>query len=723
MDEDNHHPAEVATTTPLLQSPLFDQLNRNSVPSMATPSVSPLSTTSRTAAPPVIDPIPLQLESADTLDVDPSDGSSSLSDYDAEFDDQDQRDNNDRDSEAETERLERSPMKSWIPSPTKLNQASVRSEPASSPDPQPQSPSPTQARLGTMIAIDNQINADRSLSASPAALAGRKRKRPSPISDADSPLSEHSDSEEALALNHNRHVEQAPESRQETPEPTEEVDDNPYISPMKAARLKRAKQKSKQTRDFSPAAQTGGNELEYDEVDEQNDGDDETKKRATEAFTAIVEQFQTFRTKMHNERLALAEAELEQLNLPNASHPDFLAMLQCITARRDTKIQQEITLHRYKLGTLRNQVLAERAQLHTQYFQEARELRDSLLEQLGKQWYDIQKERRQFQADQQDNYSYKFPTKRSDQVRNQEKYNREVSILSGMAKYRGFPAAPDIQGARNTELDDDFKAMHIPRRQTLPQQQGPAYQNPVYMHSVPASVRTAEERFIEQTPWANPQHPLHHQSRTPGPFGTYGMHLQPNLMRQGSAQGQCTTSPFTTPLPNTAKRAEYSQNGLGSNDTIGIPSDPPSSAVPQNGDRFAQGPPGGDISPIDQLKVRSTLGNPLGNRGDRRDFSGLSSASTIETPSDPAEFDRHRAPSHTSAAQNGLPLQPPAEHSAPQQAFVTSALHAHNGKQDDRKPELYENVNYRRSQLGAFGASMPLFGTNSPAHQDGQKAS
>lgn len=428
---------------------------------------------------------------------------------------------------------------------------------------------------------------------------------------------------------------------------------------------------------------------------------------------------------MHNERLASAEAELEQLNLSHPTHPDYLAMLQCITARRDLKIQQEIKLHHYKLGTLRNQVLAERAQLHTQYFQEARELRDTLLEQLGKQWYDIQKERRQFQAEQQDNYSYKFPTKRSDQVRNQEKYNREVSILSGMAKYRGFPAAPDIHGARTNELDDDFKAMHIPRRQAFPQQQASAYQNHVHMHSAPASVvRTAEERFIEQTPWANPQHPLHHQSRTPGPFGTYGMHLQPNLMRQGSAQGQRPASPFTTPLPNTARRAEYPQNGLGSNDTIGIPSDPPSSAVPQTADRFAQGPAGGDISPIDQLKVRSALGNPLANREDRRNFSGLSSASTIETPSDPAEMDRpHGVHPHTSNTSNGLPPQLPVESSAPQQAFVTSALHAQNAKPDERKPELYETLNYRRPQLGAFGTPMPLFGTGSSAHQDGQKAS
>jgi len=269
---------------------------------MDTPSISPLSTTSRSAIPSAIDPIPIQLQPVQQPDlvdpVDQSDGSSSLSDYDAEFDDQDQRDNNDRDSEAETERLERSPIKSWIPSPTKLNQADIRSEPASSPEPQPQSPSPTQARLGTNTAARPQSPADLPLSASPTAIAGRKRKRPSPaVSDADSPLSEHSDSEEALALSHSNHVDQVPESRQETPEPNDEADENPYISPMKAARLKRAKQKPKQLRDISPAVQSLANDLEDDDADEPNDGDQETKKRATEAFTAIVEQFQTFRTK------------------------------------------------------------------------------------------------------------------------------------------------------------------------------------------------------------------------------------------------------------------------------------------------------------------------------------------------------------------------------------------------------------------------------------------
>ena len=114
------------------------------------------------------------------------------------------------------------------------------------------------------------------------------------------------------------------------------------------------------------------------------------------------------------------------------------------------------------MQALANQTLAERAQLHTQFYQESRESRDKHLEDLGKTWYDIQKERRsQLQPDQAEKYLYKFPAKFSDQIRNQANYNKEVSILAGIQKYVGFPAAPEINGTRPSELDDDLKAMKV----------------------------------------------------------------------------------------------------------------------------------------------------------------------------------------------------------------------------------------------------------------------
>lgn len=159
--------------------------------------------------------------------------------------------------------------------------------------------------------------------------------------------------------------------------------------------------------------------------------------------------------------MAAAEAELAQLLQPSPIHSDYLGMLQCITARRDKKIGQEKRLHHYKKQSLRQEAVGNRSQLLSQYFQEAREIREDILYDLGKQWYSIQKERRSAQVDPKfDRHIYKFG-KRKHQIKRQAKYNLEVSVLSGVAKYVGFPAAPEISGAKSAELDSDLKAMQV----------------------------------------------------------------------------------------------------------------------------------------------------------------------------------------------------------------------------------------------------------------------
>lgn len=54
-----------------------------------------------------------------------------------------------------------------------------------------------------------------------------------------------------------------------------------------------------------------------------------------------------------------------------------------------------------------------------------------------------------------------FPKRRSTQIGHQTAHNREVSILSGVAKYVGFPAAPEMEGARPMEAEADLHRMGI----------------------------------------------------------------------------------------------------------------------------------------------------------------------------------------------------------------------------------------------------------------------
>ena len=69
--------------------------------------------------------------------------------------------------------------------------------------------------------------------------------------------------------------------------------------------------------------------------------------------------------------------------------------------------------------------------------------------------------RRQQHQEGEERFLYKLPSKKSAQIRQQAKYNQEVSVLSGVAKYVGFPAAPNISGVEGSGLEDDFKAMRV----------------------------------------------------------------------------------------------------------------------------------------------------------------------------------------------------------------------------------------------------------------------
>ena len=151
------------------------------------------------------------------------------------------------------------------------------------------------------------------------------------------------------------------------------------------------------------------------------------------------------------------------LNQPEVSHPEYLAMIECIDKRRDERIMQAKTRLRYKLEALQRKSIAERAISHGQYMQTIRETRDTILEQASKEWYQIQRERRTCDDD-DSQYLYQFTTRRSQQIARQTAYNMEVSILSGFAKYKGFPAAPEITGAKPSQIEEDLRKMGVSSR-------------------------------------------------------------------------------------------------------------------------------------------------------------------------------------------------------------------------------------------------------------------
>jgi hypothetical protein len=131
-----------------------------------------------------------------------------------------------------------------------------------------------------------------------------------------------------------------------------------------------------------------------------------------------------------------------------------------VEEHRDTKIRHEETLFSYKLQSLLVKSQAERSQIHSSYFQQARDIREHHLEVVGEHFYRNQHDR--FKAENNTpHYALPFPTRRSQQISQQTAYNKEISVLAGTAKYVGFPAAPSLQPARQNEIDEDFEKMGV----------------------------------------------------------------------------------------------------------------------------------------------------------------------------------------------------------------------------------------------------------------------
>jgi hypothetical protein len=159
-----------------------------------------------------------------------------------------------------------------------------------------------------------------------------------------------------------------------------------------------------------------------------------------------------------NEQLLQVNRDLDLLR--RELHPEYLAQQHCIDKYRDTKLKRETALHGYKNESLRRKIVAERTQLHSQYFQDVRDLKEKTLEKCYKDLYALQRDRRRWGAD-ETNYNYLYNPNRTKQIQQQASYNLEVSILAGVAKHVGFPAAPDINGIAASDIESDFAAMAV----------------------------------------------------------------------------------------------------------------------------------------------------------------------------------------------------------------------------------------------------------------------
>ncbi|KAL2129093.1 hypothetical protein VTI74DRAFT_8256 [Chaetomium olivicolor] len=463
---------------------------------------------------------------------------------------------------------------------------------------------PTLVKKDQVLSYNDTTSADLSRRNSSES---RKRKRPSvaDISETDQPLKKRTSSagaadrapptddiamadDDGISANPQSGNHTAEEDENERPVATADAKEGPDLPeeevavPSKSKKGKRSptkKRKSKSPTEASakdeapdePPEDADVQSLEVptpraeddhtEEVDEEaeaahrNEEELERKKAAWDELVAIEKQFSSFRERLYQERLEQLNQEEAMLTGDNPTHPEYLEMLKCIEERRTEKIRRSHLELQFKMSVLRHRAVAERAQIMSQFYQAVRDVREKTLEELGQEWYEIQQERRRA-ANTIPDYGIRFPAARAQAVRNAVSYNKEVSVLSGFAKHIGFPAAPPINGASEDQVEADLEAIHS-AREPIPRQV-PNHQaafRPEYTTSLAFSqgLGAAGEQFIEQTPWANPNHPSHQ-------------------MQRQQAHRDATFQPTYAPGPSSAPRRHSNQpGGLFSSSTTTIP--------------------------------------------------------------------------------------------------------------------------------------------------------
>jgi len=164
------------------------------------------------------------------------------------------------------------------------------------------------------------------------------------------------------------------------------------------------------------------------------------------------------------------------------THPEYIAQKKRIDERLEEKVRLADAQYRHAMESLHISTKVNRAQVHSQYFQHTRQLREDALYNCSKLWYVIQRERRAALVPGKNvfpsvslrlrpheladmiafaEYTFRIPDRQSTRAKQRMQYNWEVTMLLGIRQHIGFPAAPDVDGATEDEKSEDLETLGV----------------------------------------------------------------------------------------------------------------------------------------------------------------------------------------------------------------------------------------------------------------------
>lgn len=214
-------------------------------------------------------------------------------------------------------------------------------------------------------------------------------------------------------------------------------------------------------------------EVEDDEEEELTEEQKELRKKeleielekqkerseALEFLTEIEVDFAKLRDRLYDDKMERFKSELAMCL--NGSHPELQTVYTKIDSHREEKTKLAELDRKYKLESITRTIIAQRTQVHQQFYKLVFDAKNKLLKDITEEWYKINKERRTMDLLVPE-YSYKIPDYNDELVYQRQQLNEEISLLVGLNHYYGFPTAPKLKSVQGDELNDDLRAMNIP---------------------------------------------------------------------------------------------------------------------------------------------------------------------------------------------------------------------------------------------------------------------
>lgn len=182
------------------------------------------------------------------------------------------------------------------------------------------------------------------------------------------------------------------------------------------------------------------------------------RKEAIEYLTEIEIEFAKLRDRLYDDKMTKFKSELEMCL--DGSHPELQNVYTKIDLHREEKIKLATLNQKYRIDCINRTTIATRTSIHQQFFKRCSDERYKQLNSVTKNWYKINKERRELDLLSPE-FKYKIKTFKDEVVDERLQVNEEINILTGLKNYFGFPKAPNLKPVIGNELNNDLREMKL----------------------------------------------------------------------------------------------------------------------------------------------------------------------------------------------------------------------------------------------------------------------